>query len=145
MNNEYPESGPESIRMDMDDEGEPHKTSVATTLVPRDPVRECLKETHAPDNQVALLLNGHWELANLPMIKRWMLCFLVKKGIMSEAGVLYQDAILRHIPEKEKPAIVKIIDRCLFKKKHLPYETAMRYLLCFHRTNAQLSRILNGI
>nr|XP_034835901.1 uncharacterized protein LOC117992333 [Maniola hyperantus] len=120
-------------------------STFASKPCPGDPqLEECLLLTNVSRKDVSRLMKGKWR--DPPKsVKKWVLCYLSKNGIMSLAGVLRQDEVLRNIPDQDKAMVEKTINKCLYKSAHDPVETAWHYLTCFRSKQPKYAKIANSL
>ncbi|CAG4954883.1 unnamed protein product [Parnassius apollo] len=74
-------------------------------------------------------------------LKAWALCLLRKSNMISKEGVFHLDVALAGIPDKERIAVEKKIDECLYVKERKPEEIAWHFLKCYHQDNPKHSYI----
>ncbi|XP_026497529.2 uncharacterized protein LOC113401713 [Vanessa tameamea] len=124
------------------------ETTTATTNATIEPsqlyLEDCINESKANRIAVNKLKSGDRRNAN-DALKKWALCYLGKQGVMSSAGVLSQDVVLRDIPSTDKDKVEQIIDKCLYKKAHDPVETAWHYITCFHKRGSKYAKKANRL
>ncbi|XP_022117217.2 uncharacterized protein LOC110994715 [Pieris rapae] len=111
-----------------------------------DHIEECTKESRVNKVQIEKMKSGYWSLPHRSTsLKYWAFCYLKRLNMMTEAGVLRQDVVLKNFNGKERLQITKIIDKCLYTTAHLPMDTAWHYLSCFHKNNYKLCKRVHGI
>ncbi|XP_072933061.1 uncharacterized protein [Epargyreus clarus] len=93
----------------------------------------CTEESKVNPDVVMKFRTGKWKrIGKEPLsLKKWALCILVKADMMSQEGVLKQDVVLASIPEKDRDKAERVIDKCLYKKRHSAIDIAWHYIRCF--------------
>ncbi|XP_050355228.1 uncharacterized protein LOC126776620 [Nymphalis io] len=94
---------------------------------------ECLAVNTKVDVQLVNELKfGYFKTENEPL-KKYILCILVKAGLMTEAGEFKKDiALAKTVNAAERLAVKKILDDCLTQKGNTPHQSAWKYSKCFH-------------
>ncbi|XP_047507951.1 uncharacterized protein LOC125051577 [Pieris napi] len=111
-----------------------------------DYIEECTKESRVNKVHIEKMKSGYFSLPHRSTsLKYWAFCYLKKLNMMTEAGVLRQDVVLKNFNGKERLQITKIIDKCLYTTAHLPMDTAWHYLSCFHKNDYKLCKRVHGI
>ncbi|XP_026497454.2 uncharacterized protein LOC113401672 [Vanessa tameamea] len=78
------------------------------------------------------LKSGYFKTENEPL-KKYILCILVKAGVMTPAGEFKKDVLLaKTLNPADKTMVKKLLDKCLVFKGNTPHQSAWNYSKCFH-------------
>ncbi|XP_047034698.1 uncharacterized protein LOC124640810 [Helicoverpa zea] len=99
---------------------------------------ECIEETRVDQDIVSAVRRGYWTVpkAQLPLLKEWALCAMIKTGLMTKQGVYKIDVALQKVPRPQRYDAEKLIDKCLSTKAIPAPDIAYEFVKCFQRTNA---------
>nr|XP_026497454.1 uncharacterized protein LOC113401672 [Vanessa tameamea] len=78
------------------------------------------------------LKSGYFKTENEPL-KKYILCILVKAGVMTPAGEFKKDVLLaKTLNPADKTMVKKLLDKCLVFKGNTPHQSGWNYSKCFH-------------
>ncbi|XP_022815744.1 uncharacterized protein LOC111349019 [Spodoptera litura] len=102
---------------------------------------ECIEETRVDPDLITGIKGGSWSIPwnSRPLVRKWALCVMMKRGLMTKEGVYKLDVALKMVPREDRDAAEKVIDQCLTPKAIPAEDIAFEFIQCFKKSKANYS------